>query len=395
MDFPKPKIPTQAVLSGSGFSLKKQPPDFPSILDANHNVFVTSGRIAITLALMDAKVGDGDAVMVPAYHCSSMIEPVIQVNARPVFYRINEDTSVDFQDLVKKCSPDVKAILGTHYFGFPQDLGSLRHLCDQRGIVLIEDCAHAFFGTLGKHSIGTIGDYSIASIMKFFPVYDGGCLASRNPLDFPEITSAGRGFEIKSILNTVENSLYYGRLASLGLFLKPPLRLKDLLWERFKKRRSQSGGNIPLAPGSSDGGYGLDANWLDKSMSRFSRYVMDHSNHRKIVEARRYNFLRIHEKLSTLPNCEPLFEALPEHVVPYVYPLKVQNPQGVFHLMKKEGIPIIRFGEFLWNGVDESICPNSVYLSKTVFQFPCNQALTDTEINWMTNLIAEIITNNA
>ena len=169
MDFPKPEIPIQAVLSRSAFSLKRQTPNFPSILDANHNVFVTSGRIAITLALTDANVGDSDAVLVPAYHCSSMIEPVIQVNAKPVFYRINEDTTVDLQDLARKCSTDVKAILVTHYFGFPQDLQPIRKLCDEHGIVLIEDCAHSFFGTLGRNSIGTTGDYSIASIMKFFP----------------------------------------------------------------------------------------------------------------------------------------------------------------------------------------------------------------------------------
>jgi dTDP-4-amino-4,6-dideoxygalactose transaminase len=394
MDFPKPKIPTQAVLSKSTFSLKRQAPDFPSILDANHNVFVTSGRIAITLALTDAKVGHGDAVLVPAYHCSSMIEPVIQVRAEPVFYRVNEDTTIDLQDLVEKSNSDVKAILVTHYFGFPQDLQPVRELCNERGIVLIEDCAHAFFGTAGSRSIGTIGDYAIASIMKFFPVYDGGCLASRNPVKIPAITSAGRGFEIKSFLNTVEKSLGYGRLNSIGFFLKPPLKLKDLVWRRFKKRRAYSSGSASLAPGSSDGGYGLDANWLNKSMSRFSRYLMNHSNHKKIVEGRRRNYLRIHEKLSNLPNCEPLYKELPAHVVPYVYPLKVKNPHGVFYPMKTRGVPIIRFGEFLWDGVDEATCPNSVHLSKTVFQFPCHQVLTESEIDWMTDLIAEIIINN-
>lgn len=382
-------------MSRSAFSLKRHIPDFPSILDANYKTFVTSGRIAITLSLIDAKVGNGDAVLVPAYHCSSMIEPVVQVNAKPVFYRVNKDTTVDLQDLALKCTPDVRAILVTHYFGFPQDLQPIRELCDKKGIVLIEDCAHSFFGTLGSHSIGTIGDYSIASIMKFFPVYDGGCLASRHPLNIQEITSAGRGFEIKSFLNTIENSLSYGRLNSIGFFLKPPLQLKDFLWSRFKKRRSTSGGDVSLAPGASDGGYGLDANWLHKSMSRFSQYIMSHSNFRKMVEVRRRNYLHIHKRFSKLSNCEPLYKELPEHVVPYVYPLKVANPEGIFHPMKIRGIPIIRFGEFLWEGVDETTCPNSIKLSKSIFQFPCHQVLTESEIGWMTSQVAEIITNNS
>ena len=200
---------------------------------------------------------------------------------------------------------------------------------------------------------------------------------------------------MKSLLNTVENSLSYGRLNSIGFLLKPPLKFKDFLWRRFKKRRSPSGGSISLAPGASDGGYGLDANWLNKRMSRFSRYILNHSNYRKIVDARRRNYLRIHERLSNLPDCAPLYNELPEHVVPYVYPLKVDKPEGVFHPLKKSGVPIIRFGEFLWDEAAEFTCPTSVQLSKTVFQFPCHQVLTESEIDWMTSLIAEVLTKNS
>ncbi|MBK9574239.1 MAG: DegT/DnrJ/EryC1/StrS family aminotransferase [Rhodoferax sp.] len=43
---------------------------------------------------------------------------------------------------------------------------------------MIEDCAHCFFGQAGERPIGAWGDFATASLTKFFPVPEGGLLAS-------------------------------------------------------------------------------------------------------------------------------------------------------------------------------------------------------------------------
>ena len=69
--------------------------------------------------------------------------------------------------------------------------------------------------------------------------------------------------------------------------------------------------------------------------------------------------------------------------MPQVFPLVFDKPERAFPLLKLAGVPIIRFGEYLWEGMDASTCPVSMQLSRCVFQFPCHQELTDEDVSWM------------
>jgi hypothetical protein len=87
--------------------------------------------------------------------------------------------------------------------------------------------------------------------------------------------------------------------------------------------------------------------------------------------------------LTGIPGCRPLFPDLPEGVFPYVFPLITDKPERKFPALKNAGVPVIRFGEFLWEGMEATTCPTSVDLSRRVLQFPCHQELSAAEITWM------------
>lgn len=391
-DYPRSRLPVAPALSLASF-LRMSGPPAPSILDAGEVRFVTSGRVAIALALKQMGVGPGDTVLVPSYHCASMIEPVIWAGATPLFYRILADTTVDLEDLALKASAasNVKAVMATNYYGFHQPLPALRTFCDERGIQLLEDCAHSFLGRHAGRSLGSWGDYAIASSMKFFPVYEGGCLVSaRHRLDGVALQSAGAGFEAKVLLNSVENGFAYGRLPMLRALMTLPMAVKNALWGVIKARRH--GAAPALAPGSSDGGFGFDPAWLTKRSSLFSRSMLRIVSHRRMGELRRRNYRRLYEALSTLPDCRPLFATLPDGVYPWVFPLLCDEPQALFRQLKGAGVPVIRFGEYLWPGVDATVCENSVNLSLRVLQFPCHQELRDDEIEWMIGQVRSAVT---
>ena len=116
--YPKPLLPHHSVLSLATFRARGRAL-FPSILDNGEGKLVTSGRMAIALALQHMGVGRGDKVLIPAFHCTSMVDPVVWVGATPVFYRIQEDTQVDLDDIRSRLDPSVRALMITHYFGFP------------------------------------------------------------------------------------------------------------------------------------------------------------------------------------------------------------------------------------------------------------------------------------
>mgnify|MGYP002624507101 CR=1 FL=1 len=64
-------------------------------------------------------------------------------------------------------------------------------------------------------------------------------------------------------------------------------------------------------------------------------------------------------------------------------PFLVDEPERVFPRLKARGVPVVRFGEFLWEGVDASVCPVAADYSRRVFQFPCHQDLKDREVRWI------------
>ena len=375
----RPWAPLAPVLARAAFR-RTQAAGLPSVLDAGQARFVTSGRIAIGLALRAMGVGPGATVLMPAYHSLSMVPPVFWRGAVPRFYRITPDAQVDLADATAKLDASVRAIVVTHYFGFIQDLAPIRAWCDAHGVALLEDCAHCFFGTYAARPVGSFGDYAIASSMKFFPAYEGGVLVSaRHSLDGITLGSAGAGFEAKVLLNTLEHSFAYGRLPVLQRMLSLPLRAKDALW----RRRKAAAPAAALAPASSDSEAGFDPAWLDKRSSMFARWLLRRVSHPQIVTQRRAHYAALHGALNGLPGARPLHAVLPDGVCPWMFPLVVDAAEAVFARLHRAGVPLTRFAETLWDGVDATVCANAVFLSRHVLAFPCHQALTGEELDWM------------
>ena len=382
-----PRVPLAPVLSRASFA--RDSTRTPSVLDAGAVRFVTSGRIAIALALREMQIGRGDTVLVPAYHSLSMVPPVQWCGATPRFYKVGLDTAVDLDDVAAQLDGSVKAIMVTNYFGFPQDLVRIRAFCDRHGLLMLEDCAHCFFGERDGKPVGSYGDYAIASSMKFFPNYEGGCLVSaRRSLAPVALRSAGAGFELKVALSALENSFSYGRLAALATLLRLPLRLKAALWSRLKARRR---GMPALAPSSSDSSVNFDPAWLDKRSSWFSRRLVTQPGHGRIVALRRANYLRLEQALGALAGCRPLFARLPEGACPWLFALLVEQPEAVFARLLAAGVPVTRFAATLWPGVDAAVCANSAALSRQVLAFPCHQELRAQELDWLIAQIAKAL----
>jgi dTDP-4-amino-4,6-dideoxygalactose transaminase len=137
---------------------------------------VFSGRTAIFHGLRVLGIAPGERVLVPAFNCASLVEPIRRYGAKAAFYKIDADCSADFDDIERRIDSTTRAIVVIHYFGFPERLERFRELCARRGVYLIEDCAHVLTGAAGAIPLGATGDVSIFSWRKFLPVGDGGQL---------------------------------------------------------------------------------------------------------------------------------------------------------------------------------------------------------------------------
>lgn len=75
----------------------------------------------------------------------------------------------------REISDKTKLIFVNHEFGYP--LENLEEV-KRYGLPIIEDCAHTFVSEDEKGQIGRIGDFTIYSLPKFFPMQIGGILVA-------------------------------------------------------------------------------------------------------------------------------------------------------------------------------------------------------------------------
>ncbi len=140
---------------------------FAAHLGARHAVAVSSCTAALHLAYLAAGVGPGDEVIVPSFTFAATAAAVLYCGGTPVFAEIvsRKQPSLDPEDVERRITPRTKAICAVHYAGFPAAVDRLKALCDEHGIALIEDVAHAPSASLGERKLGTWG---LAGAFSFF-----------------------------------------------------------------------------------------------------------------------------------------------------------------------------------------------------------------------------------
>lgn len=124
---------------------------------------VDSGRTALFTILKAAGIGEEDEVLIQAYTCVAVPEPVLWVGAKPVYVDCTDDLTMDVQDLRAKITPKTKAIVVQHTFGQPARVAEIISLAREKKILVIEDCAHALGSEISGKPVGTFGDVSFFS----------------------------------------------------------------------------------------------------------------------------------------------------------------------------------------------------------------------------------------
>lgn len=124
----------------------------------------SSGRQALYDILRAYGIGRGDEVIIQAFTCIAVPEPILWAGATPVYADIEADTyNLDIRSVKENISAHTKAIIVQHTFGIPGPIQEILEIARKRNIVVIEDCAHSFGAKVSGRSIGTFGDAAILS----------------------------------------------------------------------------------------------------------------------------------------------------------------------------------------------------------------------------------------
>lgn len=145
-----------------------------------HCITCANGTDALQLALMTWNIGEGDAVFVPDFTFFSSGEVVPAVGATPVFVDIEEGTyhispeSLEqaIQHVFRTTELKPRVIVAVDLFGQPADYVKLRRIADRYHLLILEDGAQGFGGSVGTRKACGFGDISTTS---FFPAKPLGC----------------------------------------------------------------------------------------------------------------------------------------------------------------------------------------------------------------------------
>ena len=145
-----------------------------------HCLTCANGTDALTLALKAWGIGPGDAVFVPDFTFFSSAEVVPLEGATPVFVDVCEETfNIDAADLERAVKEVLaegrlrpRVVVAVDLFGLPADYQAVRAVADRYGLLVLEDGAQGFGGTIGGKRACSFGDIATTS---FFPAKPLGC----------------------------------------------------------------------------------------------------------------------------------------------------------------------------------------------------------------------------
>ena len=173
------KVATSAHFIG-GAQVKELEKALAEYVGVKHCITCANGTDAITIAMRAWGVGKGDAVFVPDFTFFSSGECPADEGATPIYVDVDQRTynldPVKLEEAVKKVIAEgkykAKAVVAVDLFGLPADYPAIKAICEKYDLLLLEDAAQGFGGSINGKMACSFGDISTTS---FFPAKPLGC----------------------------------------------------------------------------------------------------------------------------------------------------------------------------------------------------------------------------
>jgi perosamine synthetase len=136
-----------------------------------------NGSSALTSMYFALDLPAGSEVMVPSYTFVTACLAMRFSNLVPVFVDIDPRTACfDLEDAKRKLTPRTKAVVAMHSWGLPCEMDRICAWCREKGLIPLEDAAHAHGASMQGKKMGTWGEMAIYSFQasKVMPTVEGG-----------------------------------------------------------------------------------------------------------------------------------------------------------------------------------------------------------------------------
>lgn len=330
-------------------------------LSGYHNVFwFDSGRSA--LKHISSHLKQDDEVLLPEFICESVSGCFLP--EKTGYYRINNDFTVNVDDLKTKISHKTRLIFVMHYFGALQpwkSLQEIRQLADQHNCVIVEDTTHSVFSQRS-----TIGDYMVCSIRKWMPIPRGGVLYYHS--DRKDLPNADKlALTVPDYPKSNDNGRVYGMVLKDMYLHDGPNYNAD-----YRKIFAASENRIDCQTG-----IGM--------MSDFSRFIASCVSIESLKHRRRKNYDFLYHHL-VQHGIRPAI-AFSASDIPLVYPLRVCNRNSFRAYLMNQNI----FCAVHWpfDNVQRVCRPFAIKNAEELISLPIDQRYQDIHMRYLTEMILQ------
>lgn len=168
----------------TGEALDKLTEALQQYFPKGRNYLTNSGRSALYIAIKNLHLQPTDEVLIQAYTCNAVPNPILWAGAVPCYVDIDESTlNLSIDSLQKNITDRSKVLVVQHTFGYPAPMEAIMDIARKNNLIVIEDCAHALGARIQNTAVGNFGDMAIFSFGrdKIISSVYGGCLVVNAP----------------------------------------------------------------------------------------------------------------------------------------------------------------------------------------------------------------------
>lgn len=322
---------------------------FAELCGATHAIGVDNATNGLFLSLRTLDIGQGDEVITVPNTAVPTGTAILMTGATPRFIDIDPATALmDVTQLEQAIGPRTRAIIAVHLYGQCADMARIMPIAQKHGLSVIEDCSQAHGARHHGSSAGALGDLGVFSFYPTKPLGafgDGGIVVTNNP-DYAD---------------RLKRLRFYGMS---GAYFSDGEGYNSRLDEVQAAILNVQLGFLPLD-----------------------------------IERRRQHALRYDENLAGLPLTR--FDTAPgnDHVR-YLYPVRHPDRDNLLtnlrsaeiHLNVSYPWPLHVMPPFIGDGHRQGDFPQSEIHAREVFSLPMFPALAVQEIDYVSEVLTELLT---
>lgn len=323
--------------------------------------YIRSGREALLLSAIAACDAKEKTILFPAYCCWSMSAPFEKAGWKVVYYRLNEDLTVD-TDYLNKLLTTFKpqAVLTMNFYGSAYTDEAVRMVKEfDKRIKVIEDFSHCTFSI--RSIFNEQVDIYVSSIRKSVGICDGAVILSKEPMPLQYIQEEMKDFADKRYEAQTEKARYS--------------------WYKDQILKQNFLGTIRECEGI------LNEFNAVRPISERAMKMLTMINGEEIAYARRENMKHLwkllYGKVKTIPGLERCFDGSP-----FALPILVDNRDSFQKTLAENGL----YTPVLWPLRDnaKTICENSNYISEHTLAIPIDQRYNWDDIEDISTIILDM-----